>query len=157
MTTNYMTRTQYDRHMQQIGMVEEKIAEARWKVGEAAKLGDLSENAEYDAAREEVELQTTRYQELQAALVGMQIVDPKRTAPDVVTIGKSIRLKDLGTGEEFTHHVVGNGYADSANGEVSYRAPFAAGLIGHKAGESVEVPVPGGKRSVTILSIAPYE
>ena len=157
MASNYMTKGQYDRHHQQILLLEDKIAEARWKVGEAAKQGDLSENAEYDAAREEVEFLTGRYEELQGALVGMQIIDTKRTDPAMITIGKSVVLKDAKTGEEFTCNVVGGGYANIEAGEVSYRAPLAAGLIGHRAGETVTVPVPDGSRTVVVVSIREYE
>ena len=157
MASNYMTKGQYDRHVVQVHLLEDKIAAARWKVGEAAKQGDLSENAEYDAAREEVEFLTTRYQELQGALVGMQIVDVRRTDPGMVTIGKSVTLKDRKTKEEFTCNVVGAGYVNAAAGEISYRAPLAAGIIGKRAGEVVDLQVPEGTRTVEVPSIRPYE
>jgi transcription elongation factor GreA len=157
MASNYMTKTQYDRHAEQIHIVEEKIAEARRKVGEAAKQGDLSENAEYDAAREEVEFFTGRYEELTAALVGMQIVDPRRTDPTLVTIGKCVTLKDRATGEQLMYNVVGGGYTRQESSEVSYRAPLAAGLIGKKAGDVVDLQVPGGTRTLEVVSIQPYE
>jgi transcription elongation factor GreA len=157
MATNYMTRGQYDRHMAQVALLEDKIAEARHKVGEAAKHGDLSENAEYDAAREEVEFLTTRYQEMQSCLVGMQIVDTKRTDPKMVTIGKTVILKDRSSGEKLTYNVVGGGYTATEAQEVSYRAPLAAGLIGKKAGDVVDLAVPDGKRTVEIVEVRPYE
>jgi transcription elongation factor GreA len=157
MATNYMTKGQYDRHMEQVRVLEDKIAEARRKVGDAAKHGDLSENAEYDAAREEVEFLTTRYQELQGALVGMQIVDPRRTDPRMITIGKKVTLRDRGSGEEFTCNVVGGGWVDPTSKEVSYRAPLAAGLIGRRAGDVVELPVPEGMRTVEVIAVEPYE
>ncbi len=157
MASNYMTKTQYDRHAEQIHIIEEKITEARRKVGEAAKQGDLSENAEYDAAREEVEFFTVRYEEMTAMLVGMQIVDPRRTDPKVVTIGKSVTLKDPASGEKFVYNVVGGGYTRVDAKEVSYRAPLAAGLIGKKAGEVVKLEVPEGTRTLEIVSIKPYE
>lgn len=157
MAANYMTKGQYDRHARQIRLVEDRIAEARWKVGEAAKQGDLSENAEYDAAREEVEFLTGRYEELAAALVGMQIVDPKRTDPGMVTIGKTITLRDTASGERKVWNVVGGGWVNADGSEISYRAPFAAGLIGKKRGETVTVQVPEGTRTVEIEEIANYD
>ncbi len=157
MASNYMTKGQYERHVEQVRVLEDKIAEARHKVGEAAKQGDLSENAEYDAAREEVEFLTTRYQELQGALVGMQIVDVRRTDPGTVTIGKSVTLKDRGSGEESVHNVVGAGYVNPDAREISYRAPLAAGLIGKRAGDVVDLQVPGGIRTVEVVSIRIYE
>ncbi len=152
-----MTRGQYDKHVEQIRRIEEKLAEAKKKVGDAAALGDLSENAEYDAAREEVEFLTTRFQEFESALVGMQIVDPRRTDPKMVTIGKSVRLRDSESGDEFLCNVVGGGYADLEKHEVSYRAPLAAGLIGRRKGDVVDIPVPEGTRTVEVVSIGPYE
>jgi transcription elongation factor GreA len=157
MATNYMTKGQYERHCNQVRIVEEKISEAKMKVGEAAKLGDLSENAEYDAAREEVEFLTTRYQELQAFLVGMQVVDSRRTDPKMVTVGKTVNLRDPESGEEFTYNVVGGGWTDAAAKEVSYLAPLAAGLIGRRAGDTVEVQVPNGARTLEIISVRPYD
>jgi len=157
MASNYMTRGQYDRHLGQIRILEEKLVEARLKVGEAAKHGDLSENAEYDAAREEVEFLTGRYEELQTALVGMQIVDGRRTDPKSVTIGKAVTLRDRASGESFRYRVVGGGWVDASQQEISYRAPLAAGLIGRKQGEVVDLEVPGGRRTVEIVSIEVYE
>jgi transcription elongation factor GreA len=157
MASNYMTKGQYDRHAQQIHLLEEKIAEARHKVGEAAKHGDLSENAEYDAAREEVEFLTGRYEEMTAFLVGMQIVDAKRTDPKTITIGKTVTLKDRKSGEQITYNVVGGGYASPELKEISYKAPLAAGLIGKKAGDVVDLQVPEGTRRVEIVSIKVYE
>ena len=157
MASNYMTRGQYDRHLGQIRILEDKLTEARLKVGEAAKHGDLSENAEYDAAREEVEFLTGRYEELQGALVGMQIVDGKRTDPKTVTIGKAVTLRDKASGESLLYRVVGGGWVDPTKQEISYRAPLAAGLIGRKQGEVVELEVPGGRRTVEIVSIQTYE
>jgi len=157
MATNYMTRGQFDRHQAQIEIILEKISHARWKVGEAAKLGDLSENAEYDAAREEVEFFTKRYEEAQSFLVGMQIVDGKRTDPKTITIGKTVKLKDRDSGETLVYNVVGGGFTDLERKEVSYRAPLVAGLIGKKAGDVVDLEVPGGTRTLEVVSIAVYE
>ena len=157
MGSNYMTRGQYERHKEQVRLLEEKISLARWKVGEAAKHGDLSENAEYTAAREEVEFLTTRYQELTAFTVGMQIVDSKRTDPNMITIGKSVTLRDKATGDELTYNVVGGGFTNADAKEVSYLAPLAAGLIGKKTGEVVKIQVPEGTRTFQIVSIRPYD
>lgn len=157
MSTNYMTKGQYDRHVAQIRIVEDKLGEAKMKVGEAAKLGDLSENAEYDAAREEVEFLTTRFQEFTGQLVGMQIVDPSKTDPGMITIGKSVRLRDAISGEELVYNVVGGGFTDQSKNEVSYKAPLAAGLVGSRVGDTVEVPVPEGSRTLEVLAIGTYE
>ena len=85
------------------------------------------------------QLQQKWSEEMQAALVGMQIVDGKRTDPTMVTIGKSVTLKDRASGEELRYNVVGGGYVSSGDSEISYRAPLAAGLIGRKAGDVVDL------------------
>lgn len=151
---NYMTRRQYDRHVALCREVEAKRDAARKKVGEAASHGDLSENAEYEAAIEESGFLDGRLQELKSFLVGCEIVDPHRTVEGVVTIGKTIRLKDLDEDVEHTYHIVGNGTTDSDLGEVSFQAPLAGQLLGKKTGEKATVKLPGGDRRFEILDIS---
>lgn len=150
---NYMTRKQYDKHVALVREVEAKRDLARKKVGEAASHGDLSENAEYEAAIEESGFLDGRLQELKSFLVGCEIVDPQRTAPGMVTIGKTIRVKDHDEGAEHTYHIVGNGTTDPDNGEVSFMAPLASQLLGKGVGDKVKVKLPGGDRTFEILAI----
>lgn len=149
----YMTRNQYDRHRKAIEECDEKLSIARKKVGEAASHGDLSENAEYDAAVEESGFLAGRLEELRSAAVGVDIVDPQRTAPGVVTLGKSIEVENLESGDKTTIHLVGAGTLDTDAGEVSYVAPLGAALIGKKPGEVAVVKLPNGESRFKVISI----
>lgn len=152
-----MTRSQYDRHRKLVEETEDKLSAAQKKVGEAASHGDLSENAEYDAAVEECAFYSGRLEELHVQMIGVDIVDPRNTIEGMVTIGKTVEIEDLETEERRVHHIVGNGTLDSGRGEVSYAAPFGAALIGHSAGEEVTIALPAGQQRVRILSIAVTE
>ncbi len=155
--SKYMTRNQYDRHVEATKACEEKLAIARKKVGAAAEHGDLSENAEYEAAIEESGFLAGRVEELRAALVGCSVIDPRNTAPDMVTMGKTVTVKDAETGSEETYHIVGLGITDTNAGEVSYSAPMGAALIGAHVGDVVTAKLPGGTRKLEITAIAVYE
>jgi len=150
---NYMTRRQYDRHMEATRKCEEKLSEARKKVGEAASHGDLSENAEYDAAVEESGFLAGRLEEMKALFVGVQVVDPKNTAEGVCTIGKTVRLRNDATGEEVAYHIVGGGSVDTDNGEVSFFAPLGKALIGRRVGDQFTIALPGGEATYHVLGV----
>ena len=150
---NYMTRKQYERHLEATKRTEDKLADARKKVGEAASHGDLSENAEYDAAVEESGFLAGRVEEMKALFVGVQIVEPKNTAPGMVTIGKTVKLRHAGTKETVTYHIVGGGSVDTDGGEVSFFAPLGKALIGHKPGDVLTLELPGGKTTYEVLSV----
>src|SRR6185295_15765514 len=107
------TRKQYERHLEATKRTEEKLNLARKKVGEAASHGDLSENAEYDAAVEESGFLAGRVEEMKAMFIGVQIVEPRSTVEDVVTIGKSVRLRKQSTDEVVVYHIVGGGSVDT--------------------------------------------
>ena len=148
-----MTRKQYDRHREATLKCEEKLNIARKKVGEAASHGDLSENAEYDAAVEESGFLAGRVEEMKALFVGVQIVDPKSTVPDIVTIGKTVTLHNIDTSEDVVYHIVGGGSVDTDNAEVSFFAPVGKALIGRKVGDKVTIELPGGKTTYEVLGV----
>lgn len=150
---NYMTRKQYERHMEATKRCEEKLSIARKKVGEAASHGDLSENAEYDAAVEESGFLAGRVEEMKALFIGVQIVDPRNTAEGVATIGKTVKLRNVATGEELVYHLVGAGSVDTDNGEVSFTAPLGRALIGAKKAQKVVIELPSGKTTYEVVSI----
>jgi transcription elongation factor GreA len=150
---NYMTRKQYDRHIQATKQCEEKLAIARKKVGEAASHGDLSENAEYDAAVEESGFLAGRLEELKSMLVGVQIVDPKNTVDGIATIGKTVDLENVATGEKASYHLVGSGSVDSDSGEVSFFAPLGKALIGARVNDTIKVVLPGGTAKYRVLAV----
>ena len=153
MAGNYMTRKQYDRHFAATRACEDKLAAARKKVGEAASHGDLSENAEYDAAVEESGFLSGRVEEMKALFTGVQIVDPRATVAGTVTIGKTVTLKNLSTKETVTYHLVGGGSVDTDNGEVSFFAPVGSAMIGKQVGDTVTVELPTGKTKYEVLAV----
>lgn len=150
---NYMTRRQYDRHLDATRQCEEKLNLARKKVGEAASHGDLSENAEYDAAVEESGFLAGRVEELKSMLIGVQIVDPKNTVEGVATIGKTVELENVDTKVRSIYHLVGAGSVDSDNGEVSFTAPVGKALIGARPTDTVRVDLPSGTARYMVLSV----
>ena len=153
----YMTRKQYERHVAVTKETEEKLAVARKKVGKAAEHGDLSENAEYEAAIEESGFLAGRVEELRAALTGVNVIDPRNTEPTMVSIGKTVTITDKETGSVETYHIVGVGVTDTDGGEVSYSAPLGGALVGSAQGDIITADLPGGTRKLEITKIELYE
>ena len=155
--STYMTRAQFDRHREATAVCKEKLDIARKKVGKAAEHGDLSENAEYEAAIEESGFLAGRLEELRFAMAGCTVIDPRNTDPDHVSIGKTVNVRDVASGDENTYHIVGVGTTQTDKGEVSYQAPLGGGLIGSTVGQTVSIDLPAGEKQFEIVSIAIYD
>jgi transcription elongation factor GreA len=122
-------------------------------IAEARSHGDLSENAEYDAAREKQGLMEARIRDIESKLANAQVVDPKTLhAEGRVVFGATVDVED-GGGEKATWQIVGEDEADIKEGRISVSSPIARGLIGKEAGESVEVQTPGGLKRYEILDV----
>ncbi|MCB1349662.1 MAG: transcription elongation factor GreA [Maritimibacter sp.] len=121
-------------------------------IAEAREHGDLSENAEYHAAREKQGFIEGRVKELEAILGRAEVIDPAKLS-GTVKFGATVRLVDEDTDEERTYQIVGEPEADIENGRLNVKSPLARALIGKDAGDSVEVRTPGGAKSYEILSI----
>jgi len=123
-------------------------------IAEARAHGDLSENAEYHAAKEQQSFTEGRISEIEAKLANAQIIDPKTVnAEGRVVFGTTVDLLDEDSGNEVTYQIVGDDEADIAAGKVSISSPIARALIGKESGESVEVRVPDGTRRYEILNV----
>ncbi len=123
-------------------------------ISEARAQGDLSENAEYDAAKERQGFIEGRIMELEAKLSNAQVIDPKTLDADGrVVFAATVDLEDLESGDKKTYQVVGDDEADIKFGKVSVNSPIARALIGKSAGDVVEVQAPGGAREVEILDV----
>ncbi|MDD2407286.1 MAG: transcription elongation factor GreA [Tepidiphilus sp.] len=123
-------------------------------IAEARAHGDLSENAEYDAARERQAFIEGRIQELEAKLANAQIIDPKTLDADGrVVFGATVELEDLESGEKACYQIVGDEEADVKAGRISVSSPIARALIGKYAGDVVQVQTPGGLREFEILDV----
>ncbi|MBC7739870.1 MAG: transcription elongation factor GreA [Candidatus Saccharibacteria bacterium] len=121
-------------------------------IAEAREHGDLSENAEYHAAREKQSFIEGRIKELEALVSLAEVIDPSKFSGSV-KFGATIRLSDEDSGEEKTYQIVGEPEADVEHGKLNIRSPLARALIGKDEGDSVEVKSPGGTRSYEVLSI----
>ena len=122
-------------------------------IAEARGHGDLSENAEYDAARERQGFTEARISDIEAKLANAQIIDPKLVDADGrVVFGATVDVED-GDGEKSTWQIVGEDEADIKEGRVSVSSPLARGLIGKESGESAEVQTPGGLKRYEILDV----
>jgi len=148
-----MTRAGYvalDEELKQLKSLE-RPAVIR-AIAEAREHGDLSENAEYHAAREKQSFIEGRIKELEAIISLAEVIDPSKFSGSI-KFGATITLLDEDTEEERTYQIVGEPEADLEKGLLNIRSPLARALIGKDEGDSVEVRTPGGERSYEILSI----
>ena len=122
-------------------------------ISEARSHGDLSENAEYHAAKEQQSLNEGRIMELEAMLAMAEIIDVSKLSGSTVKFGATVTMVDEDTDEEKTYQIVGDPEADASNGRISLSSPIARALIGKSVGDSVEVTAPGGARGYEILKI----
>jgi transcription elongation factor GreA len=121
-------------------------------IAEARAHGDLSENAEYHAARERQSFVEGRIKELEGLLARAEVIDPARLSGSV-KFGATVTLTDVDTGEERTFTIVGEAEANIELGLLNIKSPLARALIGREEGDSVEVRTPGGARSYEIVAI----
>ena len=126
-------------------------------IAEARAHGDLSENAEYDAAKEKQSLLEGRIQDLEAKISTAEIINPNDLLEDGrVVFGVNVKFIDLESDEEFEYQIVGEDEADIKEGKISYISPIAKALIGKRVEDVAEFSIPSGKREVQILSVS-YE
>lgn len=123
-------------------------------IAEARSHGDLSENAEYDAAKERQGFLEGRIKEVEAKLSNAQIIDPASLDADGrVVFGATVDLEDVEDGKSLTYQIVGDDEADIKTGKISLNSPVARALIGKFAGDVAEVQAPGGLREFEILDV----
>lgn len=123
-------------------------------IAEARSHGDLSENAEYHAAKEAQSLNEGRIAELEDKLSRAEVIDVTKLSGSTIMFGATVTLIDEDTEEEKVYQIVGEFEADVKAGRVSITSPTARALIGKKVGDSVEVSTPGGGKSYEILKVA---
>src|SRR5690554_5945203 len=122
-------------------------------ISEARAHGDLSENAEYHAAKEQQSLNEGRIMELESMLAMAEVIDVSKISGDTVKFGATVTIVDEDTDEEKTYQLVGDPEADASAGRISISSPIARALIGKSVGDSVEVSAPGGARGYEVLKI----
>ena len=123
-------------------------------IAEARSHGDLSENAEYEAAKERQGFIEGRIMEVESKLAHAQIIDPKLLDADGRCVfGATVELEEVDSGQTVTYQIVGDDEADIKNGLLSINSPIARALIGRSPGDEVEVAAPGGARSFEVLAV----
>lgn len=127
-------------------LIVNKRREVSEKIKEALSYGDISENAEYDAAKNEQADLEERIHKLEEMLRKAKIIDESEVASDTVSVGKTVKVKNMALKEEATYTIVGSTEADPFEGRISNESAVGRGLIGHKLGQTVEIEVYEGER-----------
>ena len=130
-----------------------KRKEVAGKIKEAREQGDLSENAEYDAAKDEQRDIEARIEELEKILKNAEVVVEDEVDLDKINIGCQVKILDIEYSEELDYKIVGSTEANSLKGKISNESPVGKALIGHKVGDTVEVETPAGVFAYKILEI----
>ncbi len=123
-------------------------------IAEARDKGDLSENAEYDAAKEAQGMLEAKIAKLKATIADAKIIDESKLKTDTVQILNKVELKNVKNGAKMTYTIVSESEANLKEGKISVNTPIAQGLLGKKAGDVVEIKVPQGMIKLEILSIS---
>jgi transcription elongation factor GreA len=123
-------------------------------ISEARSHGDLSENAEYHAAKESQSHNEGRIAELEDKISRAEVIDVSKLSGETIKFGATVKLIDDDTEEEKTYQIVGENEADVKDGKVSITSPIARALIGKKVGDAVEVNTPGGGKSYEVTAVA---
>ncbi len=150
-----MTQDGFDKLKHELDRLRShEMIEITKRVATAREMGDLSENAEYHAAREDQGMLQARINDLSDRLSRAVIVDTSTLPKGTVAFGSKVRVKDLDMDEEETFELVGPGQENPDKGRILTSSPIGQGLIGRKKGDTVEIPVPRGTIRFKILEIS---
>lgn len=130
-----------------------KRREVAERIKEALEFGDISENSEYDDAKNEQAFVEGRIKEIEQMLKNAEVIDEEDVETTEVNVGTTVKIKDVDTGEEYTYKLVGTTETDPANQKISNNSPVGSALLGHEVGEQVEIEAPVGKITYEILAI----
>lgn len=154
MAITYMTKEGYDRKMEELAYLESvKRPEISRAIAEARDKGDLSENAEYDAAKEAQGLNEMKIAQLKDLVASARIIDESKISTDEVQLLNRVRIRNLDRNTEVEYTIVADSEADMKAKKIAISTPIARGLLGHKVGDVVEITVPAGKVKFEILEI----
>ncbi len=149
-----MTRGGYEKLEQELRQIKSVERPSIVREIEAARAhGDISENAEFHAAKERQSHLEGRVRLLEDRLARAQVIDPSGQTPDKVRFGVTVDLEDVESGERVTYQILGEEESDAAQGRISVTSPVARALLGKEVGASVSVRVPKGTREFEILDI----
>ena len=154
MAISYMTKEGYDKKMAELAYLESvELPDVVRAIAEARDKGDLSENAEYDAAKDEQRDIQARIEELEKILKNAEVVDEDEVDLEKINIGCRVRIFDVSYNEELEYKIVGSTEANSLKGKISNESPVGRALIGAKVGDVVDVETPGGMAQYKVLEI----
>ena len=151
----YLTKAGYQKLVEELEFLKtSKRRQLSAEIGKARAHGDISENAEYDAAKDAQALNEQKVSELEYRLSRARIIDDENIPSDQVLIGATVKLQDLDTGEELEYTLVSELEADYAQGRISVTSPVGHGLLEHKENDVIEIKIPAGKLRYKILKIS---
>lgn len=155
MAAIYMTEEGYKKLMEELNRLEgiERPAISK-QIAEARDKGDLSENAEYDAAKEAQGMLEMRISQLKNTIANARMIDSSKLNTTNVQIMNKVKIRNIGTKQEMTYTIVSESEANLKEHKLSVTTPIAKGLLGKKVGDKVEVTVPNGKIEFEIIEIA---
>lgn len=155
MSVNYMTAEGYKKLVEELNELESVQRPAISKqIGEARDKGDLSENAEYDAAKEAQGMLEMRISNLKEMVASARMIDESKINTNEVQILTRVKIKNTKTGQIMTYMIVSESEANFKEGKLSVTTPIAKGLLGKKAGEKATVAVPSGTMEFEVLEIS---
>lgn len=154
MAISYMTQEGYDKKMAELNHLENvERPDVVKAIQEAREKGDLSENAEYDAAKERQGMLEAKISELKNLVATARIIDQSKLQTDEVQLMNKVTIKNIKNNAKMTYTIVSETEADLKAGKISITTPIAKGLLGHKKGDVVDVKVPAGTMKFEIIDI----
>ena len=158
MSQYYFTEKGYQKLQAEIDKLEKFIKQDIAKeIATARAHGDLKENAEYHAARDKQAMYMTKLGQLKERFTNARVVRKEDLAPDIITLGKRVKIKEVNSGDEKEYTILGEGETDIEKGIISYESPLAEALLSHKQGEVVDVHLPRGTKTFEILEVEFFE
>ncbi len=151
----YMTEEGYNKLLDEVKKLEtDERPEVIRAIAEARDKGDLSENAEYAAAKEAQALLEARIANIRSQLANVRIIDTSNLSTDTVQMLNKVTIKNLATGKSMTYTIVSDTESDLKAGKIAISTPIAKGLVGKKVGDVVEIEVPNGKVTFEVEEIS---
>ena len=149
----YLTQEGYDKKMKELSELEAQRPVIKQAIAEARDKGDLSENAEYDAAKEAQGMLEMKISKLKELIASARIIDDSQLNTEEVQLLNKVTIKNLKNGMQVTYTIVTENEANFREGKIASTTPIAQGLMGHKVGDKVTVKVPAGEMDFEILKI----
>ena len=154
-TISYMTEDGYKKLIEDVSYLENvKRPEISKQIAEARDKGDLSENAEYDAAKEAQGLLEAKIAQMKGLIANARLIDESQISTDAVQILNKVKIRNVKNNQTMTYMLVSESEANLKEGKIAVNTPIGQGLLGKKAGETVEIKVPSGMVTFEIIDIS---